>query len=747
MNRHLKLLAGSLAAAAGLVSCTANDEGIVNDALRLSFSEPASTWEECVPLGNGRLGAMPDGAPGRETIVLNEESMWSGSEWDPANPEALEWLPAIREKLREGDNAAAQDLTFRHFTCSGRGGENPRYGCYQTLGKLVIEYGGQAAGGGGYSRSLSLRDAVATTADASLLREYFVSMADDVIVVHLKSNASPLDFEISLERPQDAESARAGSTATMCGTLPSGEAGKKGVSYFCEARKVVLSDSEALVLATAATDYLSVRDGTPLEQSELVARVRKTLDEASAMSYDELKARHIAEHRKYFDRVSVRIGDAAAPDSAALYLQYGRYLLIASSARAVLPPNLQGIWADGVYTPWNGDYHMNINVQMNHWPMEPGNLSDLCEPFTSYIEDIVPSGERTARDFYGTGGWAAHVLANAWRFTAPAENPSWGSSFTGGAWAALQLWEHYQFTLDEEYLRRVYPVLKGAAEFLASNLFVFNDEGWLVTGPSTSPENRYRTTDGRVCSICAGPVMDTQICQEIFVAVRKASEVLGEDVDFAARLEMISGQLPPMQISPDGYLQEWLEDYEEVEPEHRHVSHLFGLYPGTTLNTDELKDAARETLRRRGDAGTGWSRAWKINFWARLGDGNHAYRIFRNLLEPVRSSAGGFVSYSGSGAGTFPNLFCAHPPFQIDGNFGGSAGIMEMLLQSHEVRPDGTRVISVLPAIPDEWQSGSFSGLRARGGITVACRWRRGRIVSLRIDNPDNVPIEVVRNK
>lgn len=390
---------------------------------------------------------------------------------------------------------------------------------------------------------------------------------------------------------------------------------------------------------------------------------------------------------------------------------------------------------------------MNINVQMNHWPMEPGNLSDLCEPFTSYIEDIVPSGERTARDFYGTGGWTAHVLANAWRFTAPAENPSWGSSFTGGAWAALQLWEHYQFTLDEEYLRRVYPVLKGAAEFLASNLFVFNDEGWLVTGPSTSPENRYRTTDGRVCSICAGPVMDTQICQEIFVAVRKASEVLGEDVDFAARLEMISGQLPPMQISPDGYLQEWLEDYEEVEPEHRHVSHLFGLYPGTTIDTDELKAAARETLRRRGDAGTGWSRAWKINFWARLGDGNHAYRIFKNLLEPVRSTAGGFVSYSGSGAGTFPNLFCAHPPFQIDGNFGGSAGIMEMLLQSHEMRPDGTRVISVLPAIPDEWQDGSFSGLRARGGITVACRWRHGRIVSLKIDNPDNVPIEVIRNK
>lgn len=747
MNRHLILLAGALASAAGLVSCAVNDKGIANDALQLTFSEPASTWEECVPLGNGRLGAMPDGAPGRETIVLNEESMWSGSEWDPANPEALEWLPAIREKLREGDNAAAQALTFQHFTCSGRGGENPRYGCYQTLGRLIIEYGGDAAADDTYSRRLSLRDAVATTTGASLLREYFVSMADDVIVVHLVSNGAPLDFEISLERPQDAGFNREGTSVTMQGTLQSGEPGKKGVSYYCEARRISISDNEALILLGAATDYLAVRDGKASDLSQVIERVQRNLDDASSLGYEELRARHIAEHRKYFDRVSVQLGDAPAPDSAALYLQYGRYLFIASSARAVLPPNLQGIWADGVYTPWNGDYHMNINVQMNHWPMEPGNLSDLCGPFTSYIEDIVPSGERTARDFYGTGGWTAHVLANAWRFTAPAENPSWGSSFTGGAWAALQLWEHYQFTLDEGYLERIYPILKGAAEFLVSNLFEFNDKGWLVTGPSTSPENRYRTADGRICSICAGPVMDTQICQEIFVAVRKASEVLGEDVDFAARLEMISGQLPPMQISPDGYLQEWLEDYEEVEPEHRHVSHLFGLYPGTTIDTDELKDAARETLRRRGDAGTGWSRAWKINFWARLGDGNHAYRIFKNLLEPVRSTAGGFVSYSGSGAGTFPNLFCAHPPFQIDGNFGGSAGIMEMLLQSHEMRPDGTRVISVLPAIPDEWQDGSFSGLRARGGITVACRWRHGRIVRLKIDNPFNVPIEVVRNK
>ena len=375
---------------------------------------------------------------------------------------------------------------------------------------------------------------------------------------------------------------------------------------------------------------------------------------------------------------------------------------------------------------------------MNHWPMEPGNLGDLYEPITKYVEDIVESGEKTAEVFYGTSGWAGHVLANAWHFTAPAENPTWGATFTGGAWISLQLWEHYLFTKDKNYLKRIYPTLKGAAEFLRANLFEFS-HGILVTGPSTSPENAF-LKDGQRCNVCAGPTIDTEICLEIFAAVQQSSQILNIDRDYARTLKETAAKLPPLKISPNGYLQEWLEDYEEVEIHHRHVSHLFGLYPGTTIATKELYEAAKKTLERRGDEGTGWSRAWKINFWARLRDGNHAYKIFKNLLQLVTKSG---TDYSGSGAGSFPNLFCSHPPFQIDGNFGGSAGLMEMLLQSHIVKDDGTRIISILPAIPDEWKSGNFKGLKARGGITVDCSWDDGVITNLIIDNPLDEKYEI----
>ncbi|MBP5366604.1 MAG: glycoside hydrolase family 95 protein [Bacteroidales bacterium] len=728
--------------------------------LNITFAQPASVWEETLPLGNGRLGAMPDGGISKETLVLNEETMWSGSEWDPSNPDALKYLPEIRQKLLNGENIEAQQLMQQHFVCTGRGGENPRYGCYQTLGRFEIDFAEMFpdTSFSDYKRSLSLNSATATTSftfdyeghKATFKREYFTSLTDNVIVVRLTTENAPLKFSFGFSRAERAEVSGNDDVATMQGVLDSGDPTTAGVAFYARAEVTQRTGNEAVILISAATDYQQIIDGKPhgdiAQMSELV---ESTITSARKRSYEELKQQHTDEYRKYFDRVAVEVGrtgengDIQPVDSAALYMQFGRYLFICSSYKATLPPNLQGLWADRIHTAWNGDYHMNINVQMNHWPMEAGNLSDLSEPITRYVEGIVPSGEQTARNFYGTGGWTGHVLANAWHFTAPAENSTWGSSFTGGAWLALQLWEHYLFTNDTEYLRRIYPILKGAAEFLRANLAETAD-GQLVTCPSNSPENAF-LFDGKRCCVCAGPVMDTQICMEIFAAVEQAAGILNTDTDYATALAAAAAKLPPMKISPKGYLQEWLEDYDEIEPHHRHVSHLFGLFPGTTINTPELREAARQTLVRRSDEGTGWSMAWKICFWARLGDGNHAYRLFKNLLKPVVSANnnGDGISYSGAGAGTYPNLFCSHPPFQIDGNFGGSAGLMEMLLQSHEVTADGTRIIRVLPAIPDEWQSGHFRGLKARGGITVACSWTDGIITDLQIDNPLNTKIEV----
>ena len=734
--------------------------------LNISFDTPAEMWEETLPLGNGRLGAMPNGGILKETLVLNEETMWSGSEWDPANPDAQKWLPLIRQKLLEGDNLGAEELVLEHFTCSEGGGTNPRYGNYQTLGNITIDFSEmkfEEKTVTEYSRWLSLNEALSKTIfsfeyegkKAKFYREYFVSIPENVIVIYLRTENAPLKFSYKMNRKERAQIENKDGISTMKGILDSGDENKEGVRYFSETKTFRKNDNEAIIFISAATNYKKIINNEKHNEYEtIINEVENYISEASNKEYEELKKSHINEYKKYFDRVHVEIGEKDKDgnirpvDQAPLYLQFGRYLFICSSLNATLPPNLQGIWADEVYTAWNGDFHLNINIQMNHWPMEPGNLADLIEPITKYVEGLVKSGEKTAKDFYGTSGWTGHVLANAWNFTAPGENPTWGASFTGGAWIALQLWEHYLFTKDEKYLKRVYPVIKGAAEFLRNNLFEFSD-GHLVTGPSSSPENGF-LKDGQKCTICAGPAMDTQICQEIFSAVEKAAKILNVDSDYSKLLKTTAAKLAPMKVSPNGYLQEWLEDYEEIEITHRHVSHLFGLYPGTTITSKELCDAAKKTLERRGDGGTGWSRAWKINFWARLGDGNHAYKLFKNLMNPVRTFIsepdqwGSTISYTGSGAGTLPNMFCSHPPFQIDGNFGGSAGLMEMLLQSHVVKEDGTRIISVLPSIPDEWKSGTFKGLKARGGLTVNCTWDNGKIIDLTYDNPFNEKIEIV---
>lgn len=741
--------------------------------MEVRFDAPAAYFTQSIPLGNGRLGAMVFGNPNHERIVLNEKSMWSGGIQDPNRPDAYKYLPDIQKLLQQGHNKEAQELLQQHFVCAGKGsgygaGAHVKFGCYQILSDAFIKWRDTVSPFTDYNRTLQIDKALATTKwkrnGIQYKEEVYVSAPQQVIIIRLSADKKhALNFDFYLNRKQDATFSAQKNTVTMQGQLDAGD-GDNGIKFagFLKAiapgGKVIVSgnalrvegDKECTIIIGAATDMnwpdVEIRGADPLPVAQ------KHVNLAAAISYDQLLKNHIKDFQSFFNRCTLKF-DAGKNDSIvkmttaqrliryangnsdpalpALYFNFGRYLLISSSRPGGLPANLQGLWAEEYQTPWNGDYHLNINVEMNYWPAEITNLGDCHLPLIDFVKQLVKPGEKTAKAYYNSNGWVAHVISNPWKFTAPGEGAEWGSTLTGGSWLCEHLWQHYLFNPEKKYLAEIYPVLKGAARFYTGILIEDPETKWLVTAPSNSPENSYKTDDGFIGQTCMGPTMDMQIGRELLSNTIAAAKILGADDVWIDSLQKIKSRLTPDQISKKyGGIQEWLRDYDETEPHHRHVSQLYGLYPYDEISaaTPVLEAAARKTLERRGDEGTGWSRAWKINFWARLRDGDHALKMLRGLLQPAFDVND--ISYN-KGAGTYPNLFCAHPPFQIDGNFGGTAGIAEMLLQSS----GPNNVIRFLPALPadKDWASGRVTGMCTRNGFEVNFDWKDRKVASAKI--------------
>src|SRR6218665_49945 len=739
--------------------------------LRIWFDKPAAQWEETLPLGNGRLGMTPDGGIEKEKIVLNDITLWSGSPQDANNYNAYKQLPAIRQLLSEGKNDEAQKLIDKEFICLGPGSGGRQWGCFQMLAELNITYlfSGDTKKYNNYSRILSLDSAIATTSfelnGVKYTREYFSSFGDDVDIVRITADKKGMiSFSVGISRPERGSSSVAGKALQLSGQLDNGTDGK-GMQYFTEVKVLNSGGSQTakeneLVISGADEAILIISTATDFRNTGYKELVAKNMAAALARKYAVQKRQHIASFKKLFDRVKVDLGagineslttdrrlaehyqspekDRSLP---ILFMQFGRYLSISSTRIGLLPPNLQGLWANQVHTPWNGDYHLDVNVQMNHWPVEMSNLSELNLPLTELVRGLVEPGERTAKAYYNAQGWVAHVITNVWGFTEPGESASWGISKSGSGWLCNNLWDHYAFSNDINYLKSIYPILKGSALFYNSILVKDGRTGWLVTSPSSSPENSFYLPNGNHASICVGAAIDNQIIRELFGNVITAARKLEIDQSFADSLKSTLPKLPPAAIiSKDGRIQEWLDDYKETDPQHRHISHLYGLFPAnliTANGTPELAEAAKKTLNVRGDDGPSWSIAYKQLFWARLLDGNRAFKLLREILKPTLRTD---INY-GAGGGVYPNLFSAGPPFQIDGNFGAEAGTIEMLLQSH------AGYIDLLPAIPDLWKpSGSVKGLRARGNITVDFSWKDGVVTGYKITSPDKQTVKVKAN-
>lgn len=751
--------------------------------VRMLFKEPADDFTASSPLGNGRLGAMVFGRPDRERIVLNEISMWSGGVQDADDENALQYLPQIRQLLLQGKNAEAQQVLQAHFICKGPGsgsgeGAKVKFGCYQTLGDLFINWADAQVPVQNYQRVLRLDSAYNKTTwqrnGITYTQEVIVSAPGQVIAIRLRSSQpGKLSFNTNLFRKERVKYTISKGQMIMQGTLKSGD--DEGIHY-ASVLKVIpvggkLTATDTSIVVTNANEcILLVGTVTDMNWPAVQQRgkhplpvVLNTIKQAATVSWKSMVTAHVKDYRSFFDRCRLRFAandqaqisglsiserlnrfstGTADADLINMYFNFGRYLLISSSRPGGLPANLQGLWAAEYQTPWNGDYHTDINVQMNYWPAEVTNLADCHQPFFTLIKQMADNGSRTAKIYYGTKGWVTHPITNPWGYTSPGEGATWGSTATCGIWAATHLWEHYKYNPDSGFLASVYPIIKGATEFFTGILVEEPKHQWLVTAPSNSPENGFILSNSEHVSTCMGPSVDMQLGREILKEAINAAAILKVDKSWTDSLRKILPRLAPNQVSPStGALQEWLEDYKELEPEHRHTSHMMAVYPLeeiTPWDTPELSQASATTLIRRKKGGSGWAWAWRMALWARMQNGNKAYDFLCYFLTP---SAAVEIDYN-HGAGTYANLFCAGPPFQIDGNFGATAAIAEMLLQSHAK----SNVIRLLPALPTDssLQSGSVKGLRARNGFDVSFSWANGRPTFIKILSVSGLPCYIL---